>query len=230
MNFKDGIKAGIPIWVGYIPIAIAYGVLGKTAGLSNMTIILMSVMVYAGASQFIGINLIASGIPSIEIILTTFMVNIRHMIMSASLAMKVEDNINRKVRMLLAFGITDETFSLTSVIGEEKKLTAPFLLGVNLSAYLSWVFGGIIGIFFSQILPDALQASMGIALYAMFIALLVPSIKKSKRILVVSIIAAILHIIIVFITKVSNGWTLVLASVLAASLGSLIFVEVEFSE
>ncbi|MFZ7133613.1 MAG: AzlC family ABC transporter permease [Eubacteriales bacterium] len=225
MNFKEGIKAGLPIWLGYIPIAIAYGVLGKAAGLDNSIIILMSIMVYAGASQFIGVNLLAAGIPGVEVILTTFMINIRHMIMSASLAMKIEEHMNLKKRMLVAFGITDETFSLTSVLGENKKLSFSFLIGVNFSAYLSWVVGSMIGIAFSQMIPSNLSASMGIALYAMFVALLVPSIRKSKTIFVVSVLAAVFHTVIVYGLNVSNGWTLVTASIAAALIGTFAFTE-----
>lgn len=225
MDFIRGIKAGIPIWMGYIPIAIAYGVLGKSSGLDNVTIVSMSVLVYAGASQFIAVNLFAAGIPAFEIILTTFMINIRHMIMSASLSMKVKDNVDKKIRMLIAFGITDETFSLTSILGEKEKLSHSFLLGVNISAYIAWISGGIIGILFSQIIPESLQSSMGIALYAMFIALLIPSIQKSRIVLVVAISGGILHIIIVYLFNVSNGWTILSASVASAFLGTLLMTE-----
>src|SRR5690349_9628755 len=107
-DFLMGMKVGVPVAVGYIPIAIAFGLLAKTAEVPNQITILMSFLIYAGASQFIGVNLLVLGASYSEIILTTFILNLRHFLMTAALAQKVNADVSKTWRSLLAFGITDE--------------------------------------------------------------------------------------------------------------------------
>ncbi|MBF7097718.1 AzlC family ABC transporter permease [Alkalibacter mobilis] len=228
MGVKSGIQSSLPICIGYIPLAIAYGVLGKSAGLSTYTIVLMSIMVYAGAAQFLSINLFAAGLPGPEIILTTFIINSRHLIMSTSLSRKLSSSVGTLARMMISFGITDESFSVSSIGNDGKKVTPGYLLGVVIPPYLFWVFGSLLGTFFSDFIPQSVENSMGIALYAMFIALLLPSMSKSKEISKVVIITAILHVVFLeFFANGSsgNGWILVLASVTGAFIGTFFFQE-----
>ena len=177
--FLQGVKQGIPIALGYIPIAITFGLLATSANIPNYISILMSIMVFAGASQFVAVNLLALQTGSWEVIITTFMVNLRHLLMSASLAPKLESNLTKKIRALLAFGITDETFSLAS-LSRKDTLSANFMLGLSLIAYSSWVGGTIVGVLLGSQLPTVLQNSMGVALYAMFIGLLIPELKNKS--------------------------------------------------
>ena len=113
-NFLRGVKSAVPIAVGYIPIAIAFGLLAKSAGVPSYVSALMSFLIYAGASQFIGVNLIVLGASWWEIVITTFILNLRHFLMTATIAQMLEEKASTKWRFLLAFGITDETFSVTS--------------------------------------------------------------------------------------------------------------------
>jgi len=230
MTFKRGIIVGLPVCLGYIPIAIAYGLLGMSFEIPGFIILLLSIIVFAGASQFIGIGLIGVGASPFEIIFTTFMVNIRHLLMSASLEKRVDKKTPLLYRSIIAFGITDETFSLLS-FQNANRMNYKFIIGVNTIAYSSWVFGTLIGISIGNIIPESLALAMNFSLYAMFIALLVPAAKKSIKIASISVLSAGLHIVIRFIFPgLSIGWSIVLATVIASGTGVFIFKEEDHNE
>ena len=227
-QFLQGLKYGAPIALGYIPIAIAFGILTASEGVPFLTGMLMSLTVFAGASQFVAVNLLSLGAAAGEIILTTFILNFRHFLMSASLSQRLEENTSLSSRSLLSFGITDETFSLASVtnLNEDKKLPFSFLLGLMLISFSAWNAGTWVGLFMGNILPDILQNSMGIALYVMFIGLLVPSLKSSFPIIIVAGVAMVSHSAIVFIPWIpsfSAGWNIILSTMLGAFVGTLLF-------
>lgn len=227
-NFYTGIKKGTVIALGYIPIAITFGLIASSYRIPKHISIMMSSFVFAGASQFIAINLLNLGIGYWEIIITTFVVNLRHFLMSASISQKIKKNIPKKWMSLISFGITDETFSIISLNNKED-LTSGFILGVNITAYMGWVSGTFIGVFMGKVLPDIIQKSMGIALYAMFIGLLVPSIKRSRPIFIVSlitfIISSFLHWGPLFLSSISKGWKIILITIIASTIGTLLYPE-----
>lgn len=223
-DFKRGFQSALPICIGYVPLAIAYGVLGKAAGLSNGLIVLMSLLVYSGAAQFTSINLFATGVPGLDIVLTTFFINSRHVIMSTSLSRKLSDKVSRVERFFLSFGITDESFSVASMEGRDRPLSFGQLAGITLPPYIFWVAGSALGILFSSLLPQGLEESMGMALYAMFIALLVPNITKSKKLGVLVVGTGVFHQILIFLFSSNGegkGWMLVVAAVAGALAGTM---------
>ncbi len=225
--FIKGVKTGIPIAIGYIPIAIAFGILARSEGVPIYITSIMSLMVYAGASQFVAVNLLGLGAGFGEIVLTTFILNLRHLLMTAAVSQRIEDKVSGKWRALLAFGITDETFSIAAV-QKDKKLDHMFILGLNIVAFSSWNIGTLIGVTLGSIIPTTLQQSMGIALYAMFIGLLVPSLKKSRPVLIVALIAALSHSILVwapFLPSISTGWSIIIATIISAMSGAILFKE-----
>jgi len=218
-EFKKGLQAGISIAIGYVPIALTFGLLAKTTGLSIGETVMMSMIVFAGASQYMSLSLIALGTGIIEIILTTFIVNIRHFLMSASLNEKVElDRVFNRV--IYSFGITDETFSVAAT--QSGKLTTGYMYGLNLISYASWVIGSGIGFIIGAGLPETLQQSMSIALYAMFIGLLVPSMKQGVKIVFLAGLAACFNTVFTMTGWLSSGWAIVVATLLSAVLVELI--------
>ncbi|NLW23807.1 MAG: AzlC family ABC transporter permease [Clostridia bacterium] len=217
-----GIRASLPIGIGYLPIAMTFGLLAKNAGLSLFQGSMMSAFVFAGASQFVAVNMISLGIGWLEIVLTTFVLNFRHFLMSASLTQRIKIN-NPLLPWLIGFGITDESFSVASM-EKDKILNPSYLLGLNFSSYLFWVGGTFLGFLIAGALPPLIQSSMGIALYAMFIGLLIPSVKKSAKIGLIALFSALLNVI--FAQFISSGWALVSGAVLAALIGALLFKEV----
>lgn len=221
---KRGLTVGFPIMLGYIPIAITYGVLAKQAGLTLTELTLMSVLVFAGASQFMGANMIALGAGAVEIIIATFVLNFRHFVMSLSFMNRMRP-VSLKWKLPLSLGLTDETFAVSSLHTEEAKKEKGFLFYITLTliAYLSWVIGSLLGGILGEIIPESLSQSMGIALYAMFIGLLVPSVKKELRIGMIVLIAMLVNVIC--LQFMSSGWAIVAGTVLGGFSGVFLLKE-----
>lgn len=180
----------------------------------------MSFLVYAGASQFMAIDLITQGLSYGSIILATFLLNLRHMMMSASLSLDFKD-IKRKFIPFVAFGITDESFSLVSF--KKEKLTLPFTLTLFFSAHTAWWGGGVLGYLVGEILPKSLQSSLGIGLYAMFAGLLFSQVKGDKKIIVLSLLSMLIYFFIYKFSIIGSGWDIIIGIILSSAIGSFIF-------
>lgn len=216
LSFKDGVTSGLPIVFGYFPVAMAFGLLSRTVNVSLGDSFLFSTMVFAGASQFMALDLIKAGIGAGNIILTVFLLNLRHLMMSASLSLRLKE-VKKRWLLFIAFGVTDETFSVASL--KEGRLTLPFLLSLQSVTYSAWVLGTIAGYVAGTALPSSIQSSLGIGLYAMFAAILTPEIKKSWSILLLSIISAIIYILISYFNIVPPEWSLVVTIAAATGVG-----------
>lgn len=217
-GLRQGAMAAIPIMIGYFPIAIAFGLLAKNSLISFRDTSFLSIFVYAGASQFMALDLLGTGAANASIILATFLLNLRHMIMSASLAVDLGD-LPGRLLALIGFGITDETFSVISF--NREKISPAYLLTINFMSYGSWVAGTMMGFFFGEILPASLQSSLGMGLYAMFAGLLAPEIGKSKKILHLSIISALVYMLIFYSNIFAAGWDIIIGIMVSSGLGVL---------
>ncbi|NLY88574.1 MAG: branched-chain amino acid ABC transporter permease [Firmicutes bacterium] len=262
---REGIRRGLPVLIGYFSASIPFGLLAKAGGISLLDTFLFSVLVFAGASQFMALNLLQAGVAAGEIILATFLVNCRHLVMSTVLAARLRENGPEKagekaentrevdrsgktepgrlepgrpeperprperpgpgklLTFLAAFGVTDETFAL-AVTGKER-LTPLFLLSLEVTAYSGWLAGTITGFLLGAALPAEARAGMGIALYAMFAAILTPELKKSRSALFLAAGAGIFHTLLGRLRLFSSGWNLILAIVLTAVAGSYFYGE-----
>ncbi|AZO94815.1 AzlC family ABC transporter permease [Halocella sp. SP3-1] len=229
-NFGAGVKKGLTIAFGYIPIAIAFGILARSNGIPLHIIIAMSIIVYAGASQFVAVKLIALNAGLWGIVLATFILNLRHFLMSASVSQRINKKTATGLLAIISFGITDESFSLIS-LSEEKVLDDKYIFGINLIAYLSWVAGTVIGVFMGTTLPEIIQSSMGIALYSMFIGLLIPALKKSREVKIIALISIIISSFLYwgpsFISSISDGWKIIIATITAAGIAAFFFPDKE---
>jgi len=214
-GFVQGLSDGLSIAIGYMPIALTFGLLAKNTGISLAHTVGMSLFVFAGASQFMALGLIGIGTGVVEIVFSTFIVNIRHLLMSMSLNEKTLPE-SRLKRGIYAFGITDEVFAVAST--RETDVDSRYLYGVALMAYLSWVLNSGIGYIAGSALPVSIQGGMGIALYAMFIGLLVPTVKKSVKALLLAVLAGVLNFL--FSKLFPAGWAIV-----AATVGAVVVVE-----
>lgn len=213
----EGFKAGLPVFVGYFPVAVAFGILAKTIGLSAGDSLSFSVMVFAGASQFMALNLIKTGVAFGGIIFTTFLLNLRHLLMSASLAAKIKGQ-NRRWLPLVAFGVTDETFAVAATY--PKSIGVLFLLALEGTAYLGWVSGTLCGYLAGGVLPGSLRESMGIGLYALFVAILVPGLKKSGFIAALALGSGLIHMLLNWIKLWPGSWNLAAAIIVSSLLGA----------
>lgn len=223
-KFKRGIKQGLPIALGYIPVSFTFGMMAVNGGMHVWIAILISLTNLTSAGQFAGAGLIIANASLFEIALTTFVINIRYMLMSLSLSQKISSLMPMMERCIMAFGITDETFAVASM--ENCEITFAYMLGLITAPYGGWALGTALGALTTSVLPESLQSSMGIALYAMFIALFIPAAKKSKAALIVVIIAIITSSVfkwVPYVNKTSAGWSIIIATIIASCGGALLF-------
>ena len=214
----NGLRDGLPIVVGYLPAGMTFGILAREAGVMVSDTVGFSAIVFAGASQYMAINLIATGAATLQIIAATFLLNFRHFLMSATLTRRLEE---QRVwpRMLLAFGVTDETFAIASV---RPTFSGTYMGALNLVAWLSWQTGTITGYLAGSFLPPAVGTAMGVALYALFAALLAPILRANLIRIIPAVAAALMHIALRELTEIPLGWSFVLAVVAAAAVGSVV--------
>src|SRR5690625_4813596 len=222
---RKGIAAGFPIMLGYLPIAITYGVLARQSGMTLTELTLMSVMVFAGASQFMGANMIAVGAGVLEIIIATFVLNFRHFVMSLSFMNRLRE-VPLRWKAPLSLGLTDETFAVSSLHTKEAKMEkgALFYTALILTAYISWIAGSFLGGVLGEVIPERLSQSMGIALYAMFIGLLVPSVKKELKVGLIAILAMLINALCLQM-GMSTGWAIVFGTILGGMSGIYLLKE-----
>jgi 4-azaleucine resistance transporter AzlC len=220
IDIKDGLKAGLSVCIGYFPIGMAFGMLSKGADLSFLEALSFSFIVFAGASQFIAVSMIAIGASAWEIIATTLFLNFRHFLMSASLAPRISFN-HKKLKPIIGFFVTDETFSVASF--REGTLSESFILSLEIISYLGWCIGSGVGYLLGSVLPPLMQESMGIGLYAMFIALLAPELKKTSKALVLALLSGILNTFLRYQLRLAEGWSIVIAIILVSSLGVILY-------
>jgi len=223
-DFIYGWKKGIPIALGYIPVSFTFGLMAVSGGLSPWIAAFISLSNLTSAGQFAGTNLILAGSGYLEIALTTFIINIRYMLMSLSLSQKIDSKISIPQRLLFGFGITDETFSVASM--EKGTLSYSYMMGLIAGPILGWTFGTALGAFISSALPQSLAGAMGIALYAMFIAIIVPPSKNSRPVFWIVLISVGIIIILKYIPLfhfISSGFRVIIATVLGAGIGAFLW-------
>ncbi len=209
-----GLGAAWPICLGYIPIGLAFGVLAQKAGLSPSAVALMSVLVFAGSSQFIAVSMMANGAAPAAIIMTTFMVNLRHLLMSSSLSVFLK-TVSIKKLSLFAYGVTDESFAVNHARFSSGDWGVDRALALNYFANLTWVISTVAGGFCGQFIPAGFLG-IDYALIAMFICLLVFQLKGRLYVLT-AIFAGGLAVVLALLIP-GNAY-IVLASIAAATLG-----------
>lgn len=222
MEYKNtivsGFKKSIPVIIGYIPIGISYGILALNTDLSPYVIIGMSAFVFAGSSQLIAVNMLTAQAAIIPIIMTTFLVNLRHILMSASLSLHFKKTPSRLLP-LIGFVITDESFAIGNTLLKERENKGLFFLSMGLSAYLGWVLSSLVGVLIGRYILNFEIPVIDFVLPAMFIILLIMQI-RDKMDVVVSVLAAILSIIFFFIFP--GNWNIIIATLTAAVIGVIV--------
>ncbi len=215
IEWRKGIKAALPIMVGYVPIGLAFGILASQQGITVGNIFLMSLFVYAGSAQFIATAMMFSGIQAISIISTTLLVNLRHLLMSASLAPHMK-GFSSFIQSLISFGITDETFAVSGNYVQNNKASAGFFGGLHIASHASWILSTVIGGIFGSKLTETAKWGLDFALSAMFIGLLIPQL-KDKRGLLVCICAGLLSLVLK--TYLGGNYNVIIAAIIAATIG-----------
>lgn len=223
-QFREGLKDGVPIALGYLSVSFSIGIMALSSGLSVFQGALMSVTNVTSAGQFAGLAVIASGGTVIELILTQFIINLRYALMSLSLSQKLPEHMPLWQRMAIAFANTDEIFAVA--MGRQKSLTFPYMAGLQLLPVLGWTGGTVLGAVAGEVLPAAVSSALSVALYGMFFAIVVPAAVKIRPVLVVAVLAACLSCAIYYIplfSGISAGMSIVLSTVAASAAGAVLF-------
>lgn len=224
-GFSAGAKKSLPVIIGMVPSAMAFGILAKTAGLSIWESLFMSAVVFAGASQFAALNMLMIGVSMADILITTALLNARHIMMGSSISQRMERGINPFEKFALFFFLTDESFSIASLQGAEI-VTPGFLWGVQLPIFLTWNVLTLCGYIGTAFLPRDLQSSMGIAIYALFLAIIIPAARKSRAALIVTLSAMTLSALLKWLplfAQLNRGLAIIISAGAAAVIGALLF-------
>jgi len=212
-------KAGIPVFVGYFSASLAFGLLAVSSGLLPWEAVLFSAVSCTGAGQFMSINLMSQHVPAAAAVFSVFLLNFRYLLMSMSLSIRID--FKRKMdRFVNAAWVTDEVFSVIST--RSGKVPVSFVYGLQLVSAAGWIGGTAAGALGSSFLPHSVQEAAGIALYALFAALLVPEVKKNTANLLIAGLAALLNCLFSLGLHWPAGWSFVAAMLTAAAAGMLI--------
>lgn len=223
-RLAKGIRDGIPIALGYFPVSFTFGILAASYGFSWWEATLISMLSLTSAGQFAGLGIMASGGSLLEMALSQLVINLRYSLMSISLSQKVDRTVRGLYRWILAFGNTDEIFAVA--MSQQGSVSRRYLFGLILLPFLGWSSGTLCGAVLGAILPARLESALGIAIYGMFIAILVPAAKKSRPVLMVVAIAALLSCLFNYmpgLNRISSGFTIIICSIMASAVGALLF-------
>lgn len=215
--FFKGLKDGIPIALGYLSVSFGFGILAAAGGLSALKATVISLANVTSAGQLAGLNIIISCGPLIEMVVSEFIINIRYALMSITLTQKLDDTFTTPRRMLCSFAMTDEIFAVASA--QKEKITARYFYGLMLLPIVGWVLGTFLGATAGNILPESLKNAMGLMLYAMFIAIVLPPATKSRAVAICVSLCALLSIALRFIplfSFITPGFSVIICAVIAS--------------
>lgn len=230
MNFKQGIRDGIPIGLGYAAVSFAFGILAVDKDLTVSEAVLISLTNLTSAGQFAGLTIIAELGTLVEMALSQFIINLRYMLMAISLSQKVDDDFKGIWRWILGFAITDEIFAVA--IQNPGKIKRNYFMGFTIIPIIGWTLGTLGGALLGNILPAIITNALGVALYGMFIAVVVPKARDDSHVFVAVCIAVAISVALKYIpvfANLSGGFAIIICTVVASLIAAVLF-PVEVSE
>ena len=223
-SFRSGLKDGIPIGLGYLAVSFSLGIAAKTAGLTPMQGFVVSLLCMASAGEYVGFLSIAAGAAYAEIAIATLIANARYLLMSTAMSQRMESKLPMHHRLLMAFGITDELFGIA--IARPGYLNPYYSYGAFLTSAFPWALGTSLGIIAGNILPLRLVSAFSVALYGMFLAIIIPPAKKDKVIgvlVIICFIASYIATCIPYVKNLTDGTRTIILTILIASLAAIFF-------
>lgn len=223
-EFFNGIKDGIPICLGYFSVSMAFGIAAVKGGIPSWAAILTSLTNVTSAGQFAGVNIILALGSLVELAITTLIINMRYFLMSLSVSQKVDSSMKMWQRLLVSFGITDEIFAVS--MRHQRPLTAVYMAGLIITPVLGWTLGTATGAVATTIMPEALSTAMGIALYGMFIAIVIPPARGNASVSIAVLLAVMASLLFSYapvLKNISGGWTIIIITLLVSSLCATLF-------
>ena len=227
MNFseyKTGVRRGLPVGIGYFSVSFGFGAMAAAQGIKAMDAALISLTNLTSAGQFAGLTLIVAAASLWELILTQIVINSRYALMSLALSQRMGQRIGVLPRLAIAFINTDEIFALA--MAYEKPLNTSFLMGLGLTPILGWTGGTLMGALAGSVLPMNIRTALGVMLYGMFIAIVVPPARQERPVLVTVVLALICSCLFAWVPGLQNisaGISIVLCTVAAAAICAAFF-------
>ncbi len=222
-SFTKGIKDGLPICLGYLSVAFAFGIFATENGLNILEALLISMTNVTSAGQLAGVPIIVSGGTLIELAVSQLIINLRYALMSISLSQKLGRSIKLFDRFIISFVNTDEVFAVASA--KASLVGRNYMYGLILMPYIGWSMGTLLGAGAGNILPASVVSALGIAIYGMFVAIVIPQVKKSRQTAMCVLTAVILSCVFKYVpmlNEIPSGFTVIIC----AALASLIFAAV----
>ena len=222
-SFFRGVKAGIPIGLGYLSVSFTFGIMAVSYGFHWWQALLISMLTVTSAGQFAGIGTMLHPGQYIEMLVSQLTINVRYSFMSISLSQKTDEKFKGIWRWLFGFMMTDEIFAVAST---EKEVSRSFFAGLMTTPYLGWSLGTLIGALLGNVLPHRLMSALSLAIYGMFVAIVMPGMKESRAVVMVVLLALGLSSLFYYVpvlSQVSSGLAVSICAIVAALAGAALF-------
>ena len=222
--FATGVKDGIPICLGYLAVSFTFGIMAKNANLSVWEAVLISAANVTSAGQFAGLSLITAGASYLEMAFTQLIINLRYCLMSCALSQKLRQSTPFFHRFFIAYGVTDEIFGIS--VSLKDKLHPFYSYGAISVAVPGWVMGTFLGIVSGNILPERVISALSVALYGMFIAIIIPPARGNKvlaGIVAISMAASLIFAIAPVLCQISSGFRIIILTIVIAGIAAALF-------
>ena len=223
-EYRTGVRTGLPVGMGYFSVSFGFGAMAAVQGIRALDATLISLSNLTSAGQFAGLTLIVAGATLWEMVLTQLVINSRYALMSLALSQRMGQKIGFLPRLLIAFFNTDEIFALA--MARKEPLSVPFMVGLGTLPILGWTGGTLFGALAGSVLPGNIRAALGVMLYGMFIAIVVPPAKQEKPVLITAVLALVLSCLFAWmpqLQEVSAGISIVICTVAAAAIAAALF-------
>ncbi len=223
-TYRHGLRDGLPIGLGYLSVSFGFGISVVSAGLHPLIALIISATNETSAGQFAGLTILMAAGPLLEMALTQLVINIRYSLMAISLSQRLDKSFTTPWRMLLSFSITDEIFAVAST--KPERVGVRYFSGLSTLPYLGWTLGTLAGALAGTLLPDILRNSLGLMLYGMFLAIILPPARRERGVLFAVAVAVGLSCIFYYVPLfnfLSGGFSLIISAVIGAALAAWLF-------
>lgn len=223
-DFQYGLRDGVPIALGYFSVSFSFGIMALKGGLSVLQAAITSLTNMTSAGQFAGLQIIIAGGTLFEMAVTQLIINLRYAFMSLSLSQKLSGNVTLWQRFVIAFANTDEIFAVA--MSHNRELTFSYMVGLQILPIIGWTSGTACGAVAGSMLPAAINSALSVALYGMFLAVVIPAAKKARPVLLMALLAAAISCILYYVPLfqgVSAGMSIIICTVVASIVGAIIF-------
>ena len=216
-NYLRGLKAGVPIGLGYLPVSFSLGLLAVSLGFHVWQAVVISMLTVTSAGQLSGLQTMCIPGQYAEMLISQLTINVRYSFMSVCLSQKTDSHFKGIYRLLLGFFMTDEIFAVASM---EKSVSRSFFFGLSTAPFFGWTFGTLFGAALGDILPERVMGALCIAIYGMFIAIVIPESKKSRPTAICAGLAVVLSCLFYYVPvlkEVPSGFTIIVCAVVAST-------------